>query len=78
MACLIFNPLEIIDLESLGFTVVENSKNSAILQIRMEALNIVRTVAGRFMLGREIYSTKAALMEALYAEYLAQLNIAQD
>lgn len=73
MASLIFTQLEIIDLESLGFTIAENSQNSAILQIRIEALNIVLTVAGRFMLGPDMYPTKAELFEALYAEYLAQL-----
>lgn len=66
----IFTQLEIIDLESLGFTIIENSQDTATLQIRIEALNILRTVAGRFMLGPEMYSTKAELMEALYAEYL--------
>ena len=66
----IFTQLEIIDLESLGFTIIENSQDTATLQIRIEALNILRTVAGRFMLGPEMYSTKAELMESLYAEYL--------
>lgn len=69
----IFTHAEITNLESLDFTIVENTQDAAILSLGIQAMNVTRTSTGGFMVDMDCYTTKAEMIEALCAEYLAHL-----